>query len=176
MERLYSKIVGMPVYVPENVRPVTQVQDVLVDPENGKVLALFVSGRGGKIITPRDIVAVKHGVFLRDADDILDIDEVLRVESVVSKFQPLGAMKVLTEGGKSLGKVCDFVIDDKAFVLKKIYSGKSVLGMVQYDSRIISYKDIVEIQADRVIVKDDLETVKARVAEEKKAGADVAMA
>lgn len=164
MERLYSKIVGMPVFVPDSMRPIYTVQEIVVDPENGKVIAFVVDSRRGLIVTAMDVVSVKHGVLIRGRDDVIEAEDVLRVQ----KVQEIGGFmgkKVETESGKRLGKVVDMTIDERGLTLNKIYTAKVVLGMIQHDGRIIAAKNIVEVKKNRVIVKDDSGEVKAKAKE-----------
>jgi hypothetical protein len=174
MERLYSKIIGMGVFVPESVRPVRTVQDLVIDPANGRVIALVVDARRGLIIVPSDILGIKHGVYIRDRDDIIEASDVLRVMAVMNEYGGLIGKKVVGEGaalegsedggsaesederpvGDVIGKVNDYVIDGRGLVLKKIYTSRSVLGMFHFDNRIIGAKSIVEIRPEEVVVKD----------------------
>ena len=68
----------------------------------------------------------------------------------------------MTEDGFKLGKVVDFSMDMRDYVLKKLFVSKEILGMVRYDNRIIPAKNIVEILPNKIIVKNNLETVKEK--------------
>jgi uncharacterized protein YrrD len=153
MERLYSKIIGMSVFVPNSMRPINTVQDIVIDPETGKVIAFAMDTRGKKVVVAMDVISVKHGLLIRDADDIIDSEDVLRVQSVLEKSGGFMHKSVETEEGERLGKVVDMAIDDRNLVLIKLYVSKTFIGIVQYDSRIISAKNIVEVRETRVIVK-----------------------
>ena len=159
----------MPVFVRENLRAVRSVQDVVIDPANGKVIA-FAVGKG-MVVTPGDVLSMKHGVLVDDFEDIIESEEVLRVGKVLKEYGVLSGKKVVGENGNAFGKISDFVVDDSVFALKKIYVSKNLLGMVHYDNRIFSAKDIVEILPDSVVVKDD---ARAKVAtEEVKKGGEM---
>jgi sporulation protein YlmC with PRC-barrel domain len=168
MEIFYSKLVGMPVYETDGLRPILLVQDVIIDPENGKLLAFVVDERRGIIICPTDIVTVRNGIVIRSEEDLGRYDDVLRVKTVVENVGSLFKKPVVTENGKVLGKVVDFALDDKFLVLKSLHTAKVFFGIVQYDTRIIPAGNIVEVTAAKVVVKDD-EAVERVVAEEKTA-------
>ena len=57
-------------------------------------------------------------------------------------------------------KVKDFSIDSNGLGLLKIYAAKDILGLIKYDSRVISYKNIIEILPHKIIVKENLSAVK----------------
>lgn len=153
MERLYSKIVGMPVFVSDSPRPVHAVEDLVLDPVNGKVIA-FVVGRG-LVVIPMDVLSIRHGVLIRNSGDVIDASDVLRVKEIIDKNMEIVGKKVFTESGKSLGRVVDLAIDDKSLILNKIYTARVILGIVHHDSRIIPSKNIIEVLPDKIIVKND---------------------
>ena len=153
MERLYSKIVGMPVFAPDSPRPIHTVEDLVFDPVNGKIIA-FVVGRG-LMIAPMDVLSLKHGVLIRDRGDVVEIEDVLRVRDVVDGGKWIVGKRVFTLEGKALGKVVDTAVDDLTLVLSKIYTARVFLGILQSDARVIPANRIVEVLADRIVVKDD---------------------
>ncbi|MFA4891365.1 MAG: PRC-barrel domain-containing protein [Candidatus Gracilibacteria bacterium] len=153
MERLYSKIIGMPVFTPDSLRPIYNVRDLIFDPVNGAVIA-FEVGRG-LVITPMDVLSMKQGILIKGMEDVVGIDDILRVRKVVDEGMGIMGKKVVTLGGKALGKVVDLTIDDGALILNKIYTAKVILGVLQRDSRVIPAKNIVEVLSDRIVVKND---------------------
>jgi len=155
MEYAYSKIIGLPVFEAENMRPVFLIQDVIVDPESGRIVAFLADGRRNIVITPHDILAIKHGVWIKDVDDLCTVEDVLRVSKVVEDFGSFLMKKVVTESGKVLGKVVDMYFDSQIIQLNKIHVAKNILGFIQYDSRILPAKNIIEARKDVIIVKDD---------------------
>jgi len=155
VEILYSKIIGTPVYEMDGLRPVLLVQDIVIDPENGKLLAFVVDERSGLIVCPIDVVAVRHGIVIRSESDLGHIDDVLRVKTVVEGIGSFFKKPVVTESGKTIGKVIDMALDEKFLVLTKLYTAKVFLGIVQRDARIIPAGNIIEVTAGKIVVKDD---------------------
>lgn len=188
MERLYSKICGLPVFVTENPRPIASVADLIIDPTNGRVLAFLVDTRKGLVIAPRDVLSIKHGVVVRNYDDIIPASEILRVEDVFRDYGSFIRKKVYCESGNFIGRISDYVIGDGGtsiggnendavgvLALKKIYTAKSLFGIVQYDGRIIAASSIVRVRPDRVVVKDSACGAKvASLSRETVKGAEVA--
>lgn len=161
MDRFYTKIVGLPVVEDDNVRALTTVKDVVIDPEKGKILAFIVDTNKNLIITPMDVISWHDVLHINDRNVIIHGDEILRVQTVQKHDVKVFGNRVETKDGKYLGKVMDYAIDDHSMVLKKLFVAKGILGLVRYDTRIIAAKNILEILPDKIVVKDDLATVKA---------------
>lgn len=166
MERLYTNIIGTSVFKHEGKRPITTVKGLVIDPESGKVVAIIVNLAKNLIIAPIDVLSWKEVIRVHNHDSIIDGNEVLRVESVQKSNIKIIHNKVVTKNGKHLGKVVDLSIDLNNIILKKLHVAKGLLGLVHYDSRIISMDNVLEILPKKIIVKDDAGTIKAK--EEKK--------
>ncbi|MFA5820546.1 MAG: PRC-barrel domain-containing protein [Candidatus Gracilibacteria bacterium] len=162
MEKLYTKILHTPVREEDEVRPITTVKDLIVDPENGAVVGVVVNLNAKLIVAPHDILSFGDTIFVHGREVIVPAEDVLRVDNVLKKGVKIFHNKVVTESGKELGIVADFSIDTKSLIMQKIFVAKSVFGLVHYDQRIIPAKNIVEVKADKIIVKDDLATVKEK--------------
>lgn len=159
MEKLYTKIIGTPVFDEEVKHPITAVKDIVIDPETGKLLALIVNLSRNLVIAPQDILYWGDQIQVHTHDSIIEGNEILRVEEVQKKGIRIFNNRVVTKDGKDLGKVYDFTIDSRETALKKLYVAKSILGLVRYDGRIIPAKEIVEILPRKIVVNSDLATV-----------------
>ena len=168
MDRFYSKIVGIPVVEDDNLRPLTTVKDLIVDPEMGKVLAFVVDTHRNLIITPIDVISWHDVLHVNNSDVIIHADDVMRVQTVRKNGTRVFGNRVETKGGNFLGKVVDYSIDNQLMVLKKIFVAKGFLGLFRYDNRTIPMKNIIEILPNKIVVKDDLATVKEEEAKEKR--------
>lgn len=155
MEKLYSKTIGTPV-VEDHMRPITTVRDLVFDPENGKLLAFVVNENKGLVIVPVDVLAWYDVLRVHDREAIIDAEEVLRVEKFLKGEVRILQNRVETKAGKYLGRVYDMAINNKSFMLEKLFIAKGFLGLVRYETRIIPYKSILEITAEKILVKDDM--------------------
>ncbi len=162
MEKLYTKILNTPIREDDEVRPITTVKDLIVDPENGVVVGVVVNQNAKLIVAPHDILSFGDTIFVHGREAIVQIEDVLRADTVFKKGLKIFHNKVVTESGKELGIVADFSIDTKSLILQKIFVAKSIFGILHYDQRIIPAKNIVEIKAEKIIVKDDLGIVKEK--------------
>ncbi|MFA6992190.1 MAG: PRC-barrel domain-containing protein [Candidatus Gracilibacteria bacterium] len=166
MEKLYSQIIGIPVMEYDSRHALTTVKDVVIDPESGKLVAVVVNSGKNLVITPVDILFWTDRIQIHNHDSIINANEVFRIKEIQEKKIFIPHACVFTENGKSLGKVVDFSIGNKDFLLKKLYVAKVFLGLFSYDNRIIPSKDIVEVLPDKIVVKNDLQGVKEKVRNE----------
>ncbi len=168
MDSFYTKIVGTPVLEDDNIRALTTVKSLVLDPESGKILAFVVDENRNLIITPMDVISWHDVLHIRNRDSIIHGDDVLRVQTVQKSGEKIFGNKVETKDGKFLGTVMDYSIDSNAMILKKLFVAKGILGLLRYDSRVISAKNILEILPDKIVVKGDLGTIKVEEVKEKR--------
>jgi uncharacterized protein YrrD len=155
MEKLYSNIVGTPIKLHGETKPVATVRDIILDPETGKIVALVVNKRTNKIIVPHDVVEWGDILQVHNHDAIIEADEVLRVGEILKRnAHHIFQNKVVSVDGENLGIVTDYAIDARALKLTKLFVAKVFLGLIRYGSRIINEKNIIEILPDRIVVKN----------------------
>ncbi|MBD3156961.1 hypothetical protein GF369_03990 [Candidatus Peregrinibacteria bacterium] len=153
MEKTYNQIVGTPVVV-EGLGKVARVSDILIDTDNGKIACFFVNTGKLKIILPRDILFFGQAIILADIDDIVDAEDIVRVTRIIEKDIRLLKSHVETEKGESLGTVHDYYVNVKFFGLMKLVVYKSFLGLFKTQDLLISARDIVKIEPNKITVKD----------------------
>lgn len=159
MERLYTNILGTPVFEDDGTRPITTVKDLLVDPETSKTLAFIVDKSKNLVVMPIDIVSFGDVIRINTHDSIIEAHEVLRIEQVQQKQIYIFNNRVETEEGEYLGRVIDFSLDFTTYELKKIYVAKVILGMFRYGTRVFTVRNIVEILPKKIVVKGGPEKV-----------------
>jgi len=162
MERFYSKILGTAVVYDDALRPITSIKDIVIDPENGKVIAFVVNLSRKLVISPIDIESWHDSIKVHSEEVIIGGDEILRVQEVMKRGIHIFGSMVVTKTGDYLGKVNDFSIDSNSLGLLKIYAAKDILGLIKYDSRVISYKNIIEILPHKIVVRENLVAVKEK--------------
>lgn len=146
----------MPVLLEEAPRPIAKICDLIIDPANGGLIAFSVDPAGKKIISPRDVVRFSRYLMIHDSDDICEPDEVLRVKEVRRSGIKFIKNRVETESGEYLGRVFDFSMNVKLGAVTKLHVAKSLLGLFRIDTRIISIKYVLDVTADKIVVKDTL--------------------
>ncbi|MDD5731368.1 MAG: PRC-barrel domain-containing protein [Patescibacteria group bacterium] len=149
------KIIGLPIIESIAGKKLDAIKDIIVDPENGKVLALLIKkqffwGRN-RVVTFKDIVEFyADGVLVKDRDSIVEVLEVFKIKDILDKKVPLLGSQVLTQNGQKLGILEDFLFDTQfqniltLVVKKRFYS----------ERRIISSERILSILPGKIIIRD----------------------
>lgn len=163
VEKLFSNIVGTAV-VDDDGHLITTVRDVVIDPESGKLIALVVDISRNLVIAPMDILSFGDVVRVPAHDAVVDGKEILRVAEVQKRHTYIFHNRVEAKNGEYIGNVIDFSIDSRDLHLKKIYTAKSLIGFFRYDQRIIPAKLIEKILHDKIIVKENMNTVREKQA------------
>ncbi len=158
MKKLFSEIQGRPVFSRDTTGPVARIFDLVIDPTNGTLVALSVHPSAAKIVGTRDILSWYPHIVIRDMDSITEPDEVIKVHEVLSdsSYGPFFKNTVVTESGEELGRVFDYVINLDAGVVLNLMVAKTFLGLVHFSERIIPVSDIIRVEPDRIIIKDDM--------------------
>ncbi|MBU2524778.1 PRC-barrel domain-containing protein [Patescibacteria group bacterium] len=165
MKLYLSDIIGIPIISHHTEQKIGKVAGSIFDPETGKLLALNLRPDAQKIITAADIMHVyRTEVTVMDDNSISPLDEVLRVKVVYNSGIRFLGNRVHTEHNDYLGKVIDIQIDTVGLFLSSLVIAKSFLVFTG-DKRIVSKKDIIEVNKDKIIVKKSSLLKKEKVKE-----------
>lgn len=164
MERYYSQIIGLMILT-SNGETVSLIREIVIDPNTGKVEGFLVGLKGDKVLLSNDILSFTSSVQIHDEDEIINSHEVIKIKKILEQNTPILKNKVEAENGLYLGKVVDFTINTKMFVLTKIVVAKLLFGIFPYSEKIIVHNDILEIKKDKIIVKNPIGTIKVQAKE-----------
>ena len=162
MEKLYSNIIGTPVYEDDAHRPFTTVKDLIIDPESGNMLGVVVNFRNNMLIAPIDVISWGEAVRVDHRGVVAEGDEILRVSEVLKRDIHIPYSKVFSSDGIFLGNVFDYSIDNKSWKLNKLFVQKVFLGLIRFETRIIPASEIVEIVQEKIIVQNNVKAVKEK--------------
>lgn len=163
MQRLYTQLIGMPIFVGDTDHKIGRAADLIVDPDKAHLVALITLKNAA--IAPVDLLPYEDGYWeVREPDVMIHPDELLRLRSIPPKRRFLITKRVRTKSGQQLGRVRDLVFDMETLSLVQLFVGKGFLFWIS-ERRIIDWKDILEVKDNAIIVKDRCakvpETVKA---------------
>lgn len=156
--------------------PVTTIRDMLIDPENGKIVAFLVNTGHNEVITPIDILSWREVMTIHNFDSIVQAEDILRAHEILESGIMLRGSKVETEKGKYLGRVTDYAVDTNTFDLRRIEVAKAFLGLIRFETRLIPAKEIVEILPGKIVVKEDMKVIREGIGEKEVAAQDMAAA
>lgn len=166
MERLHSQLIGLPLRVPEENVTLGRVDDLVIDPDRGDLVALITSR--GQVVAPLDVLPFEGNEWtIRECDALLDPDELIRLNIISPTRRVLLKKPVFTRHGDFVGKVADYTLKMEILSLSSLTVTRNFLGMLM-DQHIFGWKEILEITDNAVIVKDLPSEVEAMVSVKKK--------
>jgi uncharacterized protein YrrD len=155
MLRLASQLKELPVYSLRDGAQVAKIEELIIDPLNGRFLAA-VTAKGGmmrkvRIIAAQDIREVTPEVAVVDSHDVVTgPDEIIRVSELVRGRYELEGRQVVTESGQALGSVGDFEIELSTGALLRLHVRSRMLAK----ETLVDIHDIIRIEPKQVIVRD----------------------
>ena len=161
MEKYYLQTVGAQI-VADSGHRLGRISNVVIKVDTGRVVGFLVAPNSRKVVVPVDILSWTNYIKVHDVHDLVGLDEVHQVADAIQKHIPIYGNKVITKGGENIGKVIDFGMDNKFFKLTCLVVAKSFLGIIFWDRKIISAKDIIEVTKKGIIIKNLVKPVKMK--------------
>ncbi len=162
MKKWFTDLVGAPIILRKTPFKVGRMLELVVDPENGTLVALVTASR--QVIAPIDLGPFDLGRWLvSDPDILLEMDELIRLKSIPKGKRRLFGKRVVTKSGKFLGRVYDIAFEMTTISLAQILVSRRFLLFWTLEKRILSFKDIIEITEEEIIVKNSCASAKRKV-------------
>ena len=153
-----KKLINLPVASYDTGAKVGAIRQIVVDPENGKVLGFIVKTEG--LFSPSLALSIidiaewdPNGLVTTSIDNLIPPKEIIHFNEIHLKDINLFQMSAKTEDGKKLGAVEDFLIDTDTqivakYYLKDLFNKSLVLPaekVVKIDKQIIFADDVGEL-------------------------------
>src|SRR3989338_2272075 len=155
MMLLYSKLIGSPIAELKDSTKIGTISDFVINDTDLTVVAAVVE-YGLPMISKKKVVTVadfihlsKNGIIVKDGDALVELNEVVRIETLY-KNKCFGlAQKVVTKSGTYIGHVYDYLIDSTTANIKKLYIKKLL------SDRIIPISAVIAMEGKLITIKDD---------------------
>lgn len=152
-----SQLIGLPVASQEDNKKVGIITQIIFEPTDGALLGFLVKPE--KFLSRTLALSVadiheydKQGVVIKNAEALVPVEEIVRFKKVLeSKIKVVGA-NVKIQGGTTIGKVYDTLINLDLAILDKIY----ISGILQ-QGHIISAEHIVKIDRHGITIDAEQE-------------------
>jgi uncharacterized protein YrrD len=156
---LASHLKNLPILSLRNGYPVAHVTEPVIDRDKLSIVAVYCRESRWKqtqtVIMVRDIREIaREGLVIDSLEDIEEVDEIVRLKSIINQKFKLVGVNVVTEAGDSLGKVEDFTVNVKNFDIQKLYVKQSVLKNLLLNNLVIDRVQIIEITDKQITVRD----------------------
>jgi len=158
MQKYYSEILGMPIFAQVEKKLVGEVRDLVVDPKNGRLLALVLQ-EGGLfrktfIVASLDVAKINDQIEIAETKNVIPIEELPAADAVwKSKIKIIGT-EVITLEKKLIGVATDYAIETTTLFMTKLVVGPT-FGVPLAQKRIIPFENIQSISRDQIIISDD---------------------
>ncbi|MCX6727276.1 MAG: hypothetical protein NTX11_00490 [Candidatus Saccharibacteria bacterium] len=166
---LSKMIMNRPVMSLRTGRPVATAFAPIINPNNLKIEGFFCEDSIDKkqqlILLHQDIRDVlPAGLVVNDHDVLSEPEDLIRLKDVIElNFSVMGKL-VVTEKKKKLGKVVDYALEPESMIIKKLYVSQSIIKSFSGGTLGVDRTQIVEITNNKIIIKDPLQMLKAKVA------------
>lgn len=156
---LSNQLRGLPVMSLQTGSAIAVIEQPVVNRVNLEVMALRCSigrvKRKPSVILMRDVRQFAPDCVIIDSfDEIEDADEIVRLRDVMeAAFTPEGK-SVVNESGHRLGKVEDYTINLKTFMLQKLYVHQSLMKSILFNNLVIDRTQIIDVNDKQFTVKD----------------------
>ena len=149
----------------EEERPLGYLNGAFMNPETGKLIGFLVGYRG--VLAPAEVEKWNEDyIKVRDAESVAPVLDILRIREYGLLRTFLNGKRVITKGGRSMGRVRDFTFDPTTDFILTLEVSKKFLW-IEWNNRQVSYKDIQEVTEKAIVVRTDMEenrtAVKARL-------------
>lgn len=160
MYALASQLKNLPVMSIQTGQAIAHIEEPLINMANLEAMALKCNlGRRSKpssgVILLRDVRQFSGDCIIVDSfGDIEDPSEIVRLKDVVEAgFNPMGR-NVVNESGDKLGKVEDYTINLKTYMIQKLYIHQSLVKSLMYNSLVVDRTQVIDVTPKTLTVKD----------------------
>lgn len=163
-----SRLTDFPVLSLHLGGPIARTEEIVVNPDNLKIIAFRVWGAAikndpelGTILDVRDVREFSNlGMIIDSAEDFVDQKDVIKIDKVMQLNFSLISLSVETKKGTKLGKIVDYVVNTDDFSVRQLIVKRPFLKAFSDPELVIPRKEIIEINDYKVIVKDEEEKIK----------------
>ena len=160
MIKLYSECIGSKIFSFRDGELLGVLQDIIVDPNNGRIAGLLVlvkisSGIKKMAIIDVDILEWRNQIVVQDEDSFAEINEVVRLQKILDEKVFILNQPVYTISGEYIGHVRNYFIDVNNLIMIKILIRKTEWLFFCRTERIVTSDKIIKIEKDRIIIEDN---------------------
>lgn len=151
--------------------PIGYISALIVDPDDLKILAFYLSGpRIDQTCNILDVKSIreysKYGCVIDSSDELVSPTDVIKISKVLELNFSLIGLKVETKKGTHLGKIINFTVTNDNFTIQQLIVKRPLIKAFLDPELTIPRSEVVEVTNRKVIVKDEEKTIRARAEKE----------
>lgn len=141
--------------------PIGSTTDPIINPHNLTILGFFV--QTAEVPPPAVLLSQSiretsgQRIIIDSEDEVVPVSDLIRDKEIVDINYQLIGKKVITESKRTLGKIEDYVANDKDLVIYKIHVAPTGMRSITSGKLIIDRNQVVATDDKFIIVKDGFE-------------------
>ena len=164
-----SKMLNCPILSLHVGGEIAETREAVIDPENLRIIAYTLDGpllrdpEYGNILMTDDVREIsQNGMIIDSIDRLVNQEDIIRLNEIMSLNFNLIGLKVVTQGGKKLGKIVDYTFDSQSFAIFQLIVQRPMLASINDPQLTINRSQIIEIDDYKITIKHDKEQVKVK--------------
>ena len=160
------KLINCPVLSLHTGAPIGQVESLVVDPNDLRIIALQVAGpliRGevGNLLQINSVREFSNiGLIVDSIDELVLQSDVVKLDEIIKLNFNLIGLKVQSKKGSKIGRVIDYTVNADDFMVMQLIVRRPVVKALVDPELIIARSQITEIDDYKIIVKDEEAKIK----------------
>lgn len=167
-----SHLNKVPILSVQTGTPIAITTTPIIDPDRFQIIGFkiaspLVSRRRENILDASSIREVSQmGMIIDSDEELVAPDDVIKIQQVLELDFSLIGLKVETKKGSKLGKVINFTVTPQDFFIQQLIVQRPPLKSLFDTELIIPRSEIVEVNQQKIIVKDEEKIIKQKFANE----------
>ena len=151
---------------------IASVTEIIVDPNDLKVVAFRVAGPevGGEVgeyLRENDVREFSDlGMVVNSLDEFVNPDDVIKLGKIIELNFDLIGMKVETKKGTKLGKVTGYMVNTNGWLVQTLIVQRPLVKSFLDPELVIWRSEVVKIDDYKIIVKDEEDKIRSRASKE----------
>lgn len=167
-----SKLMGTPVLSLQTGAPIGYVAKAIINPEDLQIIALELNGPiiGNSESNLLDTSSIReystYGIVVDSIDELISPEDVIKISEIMQLNFNLINLKVETQKGSKLGHIIDYTISSDNLLVQQLIVKRPLIKSLVDPELTIPRTEIVEISDYKIIIKDEVKTIKEKSTKE----------
>lgn len=165
-----SKLMGTPVLSLQTGAPIGYVAKAIINPEDLQIIALELNG---PIISESNLLDTSsireystYGIVVDSIDELISPEDVIKISEIMQLNFNLINLKVETKKGSKLGHIIDYTISSDNLLVQQLIVKRPLIKSLVDPELTIPRAEIIEISDYKIIIKDEVKTIKEKSTKE----------
>jgi uncharacterized protein YrrD len=168
---LGSRLYSTPVMSLQTGARLAVTAQPIIDPGKLKIYAYELTGplltRKPSYLRTEDVRELGQiGMIVDSSDEFVSPDDIIKLQELIELGFPLVGMAVVDDFKRKLGKVEDYTVDTKSFMVQQLNVRRGFLRGITDTGLLIHRSQIIEINDDAIVVHTNARQVRQKATDE----------